>query len=115
MSAVMRVKLVSVRMPYIILRRRWRDTALNVHAPQKDKTDDVKGSLYEELERVFDKFPKQHMRTSLGNLNTKYILTPSNGNDSLHEINDDNGIRGVNFVTSKTSLSKVKCSLILTL
>jgi hypothetical protein len=30
----------------------------NVHAPTEDKTVDVKGSSYEELEGVFDKFPK---------------------------------------------------------
>jgi hypothetical protein len=27
-----------------------------IHAPTEDKTDDVKDSFYEELERVFDKF-----------------------------------------------------------
>jgi hypothetical protein len=46
-------------MSYIILRGRWcLIIVLNVHAPNEDKTDDVKGSFYEELERVFDKFPK---------------------------------------------------------
>jgi hypothetical protein len=28
----------------------------------EDKTDDVKDSFYVELERVFDKFPKYHMK-----------------------------------------------------
>jgi hypothetical protein len=36
-----------------------------------DKTDDVKGSFYEELERVFDKFPKYHMKILLGDFNAK--------------------------------------------
>jgi hypothetical protein len=31
---------------------------LNVHAPTVDKTDDVKDSFYEELERIYNKFPK---------------------------------------------------------
>jgi hypothetical protein len=44
-SAVKRVKFVSVRISHIIF--------LNVHAPTEDKTDDVKDSFYEELERVF--------------------------------------------------------------
>jgi hypothetical protein len=35
---------------------------LNVHAPIEDKTDDVKASFYEELESVFDKFPKYHRK-----------------------------------------------------
>jgi hypothetical protein len=34
----------------------------NVHAPKEDKTDDVKDSFYEELERVFDKIPKYRMK-----------------------------------------------------
>jgi hypothetical protein len=34
-------------------------------APTEDKTDDVKGSFYEELERVFDKFPKYHKKILL--------------------------------------------------
>jgi exonuclease III len=38
---------------------------------QQDKTDDVKDSFYEELERVFDKFPKYHMKIMLGDFNAK--------------------------------------------
>jgi hypothetical protein len=58
-SAVKRVQFVSDRMLYTILRGHWcHIIVLNVHAPTEDKTDDVKDSFYEELERVFDKFPK---------------------------------------------------------
>jgi exonuclease III len=58
-SAVKRVEFVSNRMSYIILRGRWcHIIVLNIHAPTEDKTDDVKDSFYEELECVFDKFPK---------------------------------------------------------
>jgi hypothetical protein len=35
---------------------------MNVHAPTKDKIDDIKGRFYEELEQVFDKFPKNVVR-----------------------------------------------------
>jgi hypothetical protein len=31
----------------------------------------VKGSFYDELERVFDKFPKYHMKILLGDFNAK--------------------------------------------
>jgi hypothetical protein len=59
MSAVKRVEFISDKMSYIILRGHWcHIIVLNVHAPTEDKTDDVKDSFYEELERVFDKFPK---------------------------------------------------------
>jgi hypothetical protein len=39
---------------------------LNVNAPTEDKIDDMKDSFYEELERVLGKFPKYHMKISLG-------------------------------------------------
>jgi hypothetical protein len=60
-------------MPYIILRGRWCDIiVLNVHDPTEDKIDDttedkiddIKDRFYEQLEHVFDKFPKYHMKTS---------------------------------------------------
>jgi hydroxypyruvate isomerase len=51
---------------HIILRGRWCDIfILNVHAPTEDKTDDMKETFYEELEQVFDKFPKCHMKILL--------------------------------------------------
>jgi hypothetical protein len=53
-SAVKRVEFVSERMSYIIIRGRCcHVTLLNVHAPIEDVIDNVKGSFYEELERVF--------------------------------------------------------------
>jgi hypothetical protein len=71
-SAVKRVECISVRMSYIILRGRWCHViVLNVHAPTEDKTDDVKHSFYEELERVFDKFSKYHIKILLGDFNAK--------------------------------------------
>jgi hypothetical protein len=48
-------------MSYIVLRGCWWHIVLNIHAPTEDKTDDVKGSFYEELECEFDKFPTYHM------------------------------------------------------
>jgi hypothetical protein len=58
-SAVKRVEFVRDRMSYIILRGRWcRVNFLNVHALTEEKTGDVKDSFCEEVERMFDKFPK---------------------------------------------------------
>jgi exonuclease III len=72
MSAVKRVEFVSDRMSYIILIGRWcHIIVLNVHARTENKTDDVKDSFYEELECVFDKFPKYHMKILLGDFNAK--------------------------------------------
>jgi hypothetical protein len=93
-------------MSYIILRGRWcHIIVLNVHALTEDKTDDVKGSFYEEMERVFDKFPKYHMKILSGDFNAKVgredIFKTTIGNESLHEISNDNGVRLVNVATSK--------------
>jgi hypothetical protein len=70
----------------------------------------VKDSFYEELERVFDKFPKYHMKILLGDFNAKVgwedIYKPTIGNESLHEISNDNGVRLVNFATSKNISQK---------
>jgi hypothetical protein len=66
-SAVKRVEFVSDRMSYMILRGRWCNIiVLNVHAPTKDKIDDIKDRFYEEVEQVFDKFPKYHMKIYFG-------------------------------------------------
>jgi exonuclease III len=64
---------------------RWRHIiVLNVHPPTEDKTDDLKDSFCEELERVFDKFPKYHMKIMLGDFNVKVgsedIFKPTVGN-----------------------------------
>jgi hypothetical protein len=55
----------------------------------------VKDSFYEELERVFDTFPKYHMKILL-DLNAKVgredIFKPTIGYESLPEISNDNEI-----------------------
>jgi glycosylphosphatidylinositol transamidase (GPIT) subunit GPI8 len=67
----------------------------------------VKESFYEEL---FDKFPKYHMKFLLGDFNTKVgrgdIFKPTIGNENLHKISSDNGIRVINFATSKNHIVK---------
>jgi hypothetical protein len=46
--------------------------------------------------RMFDKFPKYHMEMLLGDFNAKVgredIFKPTTGNESLHEISNDNGV-----------------------
>jgi hypothetical protein len=101
-------------MSYIILRGR----CLNIHAPTEDKSDDVKDRFNEQLEQVFDKFPNYHMKILLGDFNAEVgredIFKPTIGNKSLHEINNDNGVRVGNFTISKFLLSKVRHSYTVT-
>jgi hypothetical protein len=98
-------------MSYIILRGRWCNiVVLNVHAPFEDKGDDVKYSFYEELGRVFDQLPRYDMNIYLNDLNAKVgrenIFKPTIGHESLHEISNDNGVRVVNFATSRNLAAK---------
>jgi hypothetical protein len=73
MPAVKRAEFVSDRMLYIVLRGRWFDMiVLIVHAPTEDRNDDVKERFYEELERIFDMFPKYHMNILLGDFSVKW-------------------------------------------
>jgi hypothetical protein len=88
-------------MSYIILRGRWHDIiVLNVHAATEDKIDYMKDRFFDELECVFDKFPKYHIKILLGGFSAKVgkedIFKPTIGNESLHEIVNDNGVRIVN-------------------
>jgi hypothetical protein len=110
-SEVRKVEFVSDRMSYIILRGRWCNIiVVNVHAPCEDTSDDIKDSLYEELGRVFDQFPRYDMKILLGDFNAKVgredIFKPTNGNESSHKISNDNGVRVVNFATSKNLVVK---------
>jgi hypothetical protein len=98
-------------MSYIILRSCCHDLiVLSVHDPSENRTDDMKDSFYEELEYVFYKFPKYHMNILLGDLNSKIgredIFKQTIGNESLHEISNDNRVTVVNFVTLKNLIAK---------
>jgi hypothetical protein len=78
-----------------------------MHATTGDESDDTKDSFYDKLERVLDQFLKYNMKILLGGLNREVkrenIFKPTIGNESSHEISNDNGVRGVNLDTSKKS------------
>ena len=80
--------------------------SLNVYAPSKHKCDDSKDSFDEELEQVFDFFPKYHMKIILGDFNAKVrrenIFKPTVGNQRLHQDSKENGVRIVNFALKKS-------------
>jgi hypothetical protein len=76
-----------------------------MHAPSEGKNDGLKNSFYEELEQIFYHFPKYHMKILLGDFNAKVerenVFKPTVGNENLHQNSNDNGVRIVNFATSK--------------
>jgi hypothetical protein len=87
--AIKRVEFVSDRMSYIVLRGRWCNIIVpNVHASTKEKGDDSNVSFCEELEEVFDNFPKYHMKILLGDFNAKVgredAFKPTIGNESSY-------------------------------
>jgi hypothetical protein len=81
-----------------------------VHAPTEDKDDDIKDCFYEELEEVFYHFPRCHMKILIGDFNAKVgredIFKPIIGSESLHEVNNDNRVRVINFATAKNLIVK---------
>ena len=66
--------------------------------------------FHEELEQVFDHFPKYHMKILLGDFNAKVgrenILKATIGWESLHQDSKDSGVRIVNFTTLKNLVVK---------
>jgi hypothetical protein len=69
----------------------------------EDKSYDTKDSSYEELEHVFDELLHYHMQILLGNFNAKVgredVSKLRNGNESLCETSNDNGVRAETFAT----------------
>jgi hypothetical protein len=81
-----------------------------VHAPTEDKADDIKESFYKELEQVFVQFHMYHIKILLGDFNANVwredVFKPIIGNERLHEVSNDNGVRVVNFATSENVIVK---------
>jgi len=76
---------------YIVVRGRCCNIiVLNLHAPSEKKSEESKDSFYEELEQVFDHFPKYQMKILLGYFNAKVggekIFKPTIGNESYISI-----------------------------
>ena len=110
-SAVKRIEFVSDRLSYIVLKGRWPHiVVVNVHAPSEEKSEELQDSFYEELEEVFDHFPKYYIKILLGDFNAKLgredIFKPIIGQESLHQDSNDNGLSLVNFATSKNLFFK---------
>jgi hypothetical protein len=78
---------------------------MNMHAPSKDKCDNINDRFYEEMETLFDQSPMYHMKILLPDFNAKVrrgdIFKPKIGYESSHETGNDNEIRSLNFAASK--------------
>jgi hypothetical protein len=66
LATVVNKRHIAYSMHVTILSGRWCDiVVLNVHATVENKTDDTKDIFREVLERVFNQFPKSHMKIFL--------------------------------------------------
>jgi len=76
-----------------------------VHAWSEEKTGNWKDSSYEELEQVFDHFPKYRVKVLWRDFNTKLerevVFKLTIGNGSLYWDSNDNGVRIINFAHKK--------------
>ena len=102
----------SDRILYVVIRGSWCNIiVLNEHAPSEEKGDDSKHSICEELEQVFNHFPKCYMKILLGYFNGKVgrenIFKPTIRIESLHQNNIDNGVRIINFANSKNLVFRI--------
>jgi len=77
----------------------------NCHAPTEEKEKEVKNEFYEDLERVYDTFPRHSLKVVIGDMNAKlehdegYI--PTIGRECLYSMSNDNETIFVNFAVSR--------------
>ena len=107
-SPVKTVEFVSERMSCIVLRGHWFSIiVLNAHAPTEEKSDGSKDIFYEEFKQIFDHFSKYYMNIPVGGFNAKSsrknIFKTQLGMKVCIRVKD-NGIRTLNFATSKKSI-----------
>jgi hypothetical protein len=69
--------------------------------PTKDKTEEETHRAFISNQRVFDQFPKDHMKVTSGDFNAKVgtenIFQATLQNKSLHEMSNHDAVRVVNF------------------
>jgi hypothetical protein len=82
---------------------------VSVHPASEEECDNSKHIFQKESGQIFNHFPQHHMKILLEYFNTKVgrrnIFKLATGNDSLHLDSNDNGVRRVNFATSKNLFS----------
>jgi hypothetical protein len=86
----------------VILTRLSEPRSRPTTSPTDDKID-VMRDIYQEVDRVFYKFPKYQMKILLdfsAKKRREDIFKPTVGKESLHEISNESGVRVVNFTKS---------------
>lgn len=85
-------------------------TFVNVHAPTEEKNIEVKEEFYNEIDRVYDNIHKYDMKILLGDTNAKIgkekIYKPTIGEESKHEVTNENGHLLIDFAKEKNIIIK---------
>ena len=78
---------------------------INVHSPHMGNDDDEKDAFYELLDREFRKCPKHDVKIVIGDFNAQVgqeeEFRPVIGRFSAHQRTNENGLRLIDFATSK--------------
>jgi len=91
-------KTINERICYLRLKTKWFSCTLgNVHAPTKEKTEEVKEEFCNLLEQNINQIANSDVKIILGDFNVKFgkedIYKPTIGNESLHNETNNNGIK----------------------
>ncbi|XP_041785921.1 uncharacterized protein LOC121601186 [Anopheles merus] len=97
---------INDRMCRLMIRGRFFNLSIiNVHSPHLKSTDDDKDNFYTQLEREYDRCPQHDVKIVMGDFNAQVgqekAFKPTVGSFSAHKLTNDNGLRLVNFASSK--------------
>ncbi|XP_058447671.1 craniofacial development protein 2-like [Malaya genurostris] len=83
---------------------------INVHSPHLGSSDDDKDEFYAQLEREYDRCPRHDIKIVIGDFNAQVgqevEFRPVVGRFSAHQQTNENGLRLIDFATSKNMAIK---------
>ena len=102
---------VSDRMCRLRIKGRFFNISIiNVHSPHLGSTDDDKDEFYAQLEREYDRCPNHDIKIVIGDFNAQVgqevEFRPVIGRFSAHQQTNENGLRLIDFATSKNMAIK---------
>lgn len=97
-TAVLSFKAINERLCVLRLKGRFKNiTIINVYAPINAADDEDKDLFYEKLEEEYERIPNYDIKVVIGDFNgqvgKEVVWKEIAGNESLHDISNDNGTR----------------------
>ena len=78
---------------------------INIHAPTEEKCEEEKDTFYNLLENTYDTCPRYDVKIVIGDANAQIgkeeLFVPVIGKHSLHESSNGNGLKLIDFATSR--------------